>query len=380
MRRLPHIDALRGLMLVLMTLTHMPTRFSDRLGQPFGFVSAAEGFVFLSAFLTAYVGTGRARNAGASGMRQWLRRRVVAVYACHVGLLAFLFLVAVPIGAARGEPAITNLASHFLNGPAWASVQSLALVYNPPLLDILPLYIVFLMVTPAVLALAQRRGWALILAASTSLWLLAQVGTGQMFFDVLAYVVGFVYPYKETGSFSFLAWQFLWVLGLWMGHAFAAKPAESHRPPPWVGLIALAYVVVCFVWRHTTGQVPEPQGGEINVLFDKWTLGPMRLLDFLSIAVALLAFAPRNVHWLTPSWLEWLGRAALPAFCAHLVVCLAALAFFGGSDMIRPVWIDVALLAAGFAAMFFATGLTSLVRSRPGAVPAKRMPSLHGAD
>src|SRR5215831_9237835 len=59
MRRLPQIDALRGLMLVLMTLTHMPTRFSDPLGQPLGFVSAAEGFVFLSAFLAAYVGIGR---------------------------------------------------------------------------------------------------------------------------------------------------------------------------------------------------------------------------------------------------------------------------------------------------------------------------------
>ena len=367
-------------MLVLMTLTHMPTRFSDPLGQPFGFVSAAEGFVFLSAFLAAYVGTGRAASAGVSGMRQWLRQRLVAVYACHVCLLAFLFLVAVPIGAARGQGAITNLASHFLSQPAWATVESLALVYNPPLLDILPMYIVFLAMTPAVLALAQRRGWALILAASISLWLMAQVGTGQMFFDLLAYVVGFVYPYRQTGSFSFLAWQFLWVLGLWMGHAFAAKPAESHRPPQWVGLIALAYVVLCFVWRHTTGQVPEPQGGEINVLFDKWTLGPMRLLDFLSIAVALLAFAPRNARWLAPSWLEWLGRAALPAFCAHLVVCLAALAFFGASDVTRPVWIDVALLAAGFAAMFFAAGLAASVRSRPTGLAAKRTPSLHGAD
>ena len=367
-------------MLVLMTLTHMPTRFSDPAGQPFGFVSAAEGFVFLSAFLAAYVGTGRVQSSGVSGMRQWLRHRLAAVYACHVGLLAFLFLVAVPIGAARGEAAITNLASHFLRWPAWATAQSLALVYNPPLLDILPMYIVFLVMTPAVLVLARRRGWTLILAGSTSLWLLAQVGTGQMLFDVLAYFVGYAYPYNQTGSFSFLAWQFLWVLGLWMGHAFATKPVESHRPPPWVGLIALAYVAVCFVWRHTTGQVPEPNGGEINVLFDKWTLGPMRVLDFLSMAVALLAFAPRNAHTLAPAWLEWLGRAALPAFCAHLIVCLAALAFFGSADATRPVWIDVALLGAGFAAMFFAAGLAASVRSRAGSVRAKRTPSLHGAD
>ena len=35
----------------LVTLTHLPTRLSDPLGQPFGWVSAAEGFVLLSAFI-----------------------------------------------------------------------------------------------------------------------------------------------------------------------------------------------------------------------------------------------------------------------------------------------------------------------------------------
>ena len=42
-------------MLVLMTLTHLPTRFSDPAGQPFGWVSAAEGFVFLSAFMVGRI-------------------------------------------------------------------------------------------------------------------------------------------------------------------------------------------------------------------------------------------------------------------------------------------------------------------------------------
>lgn len=51
MTRRLDIDALRGLMLVLMTFTHLPTRFASPLGQPLGFVSSAEGFVFLSAFM-----------------------------------------------------------------------------------------------------------------------------------------------------------------------------------------------------------------------------------------------------------------------------------------------------------------------------------------
>jgi len=45
-QRRPELDALRGLFLVWMTLTHLPTRFSDFVNQPIGFVSSAEGFVF----------------------------------------------------------------------------------------------------------------------------------------------------------------------------------------------------------------------------------------------------------------------------------------------------------------------------------------------
>jgi len=55
MERQTELDWLRGLMLVLMTVTHLPTWFSAHLGQPFGFVSAAEGFVFLSAYLVGSV-------------------------------------------------------------------------------------------------------------------------------------------------------------------------------------------------------------------------------------------------------------------------------------------------------------------------------------
>ena len=51
LERRPELDALRGLFLVWMTLTHLPTRFSDFVNQPLGFVTSAEGFVFVSALL-----------------------------------------------------------------------------------------------------------------------------------------------------------------------------------------------------------------------------------------------------------------------------------------------------------------------------------------
>ena len=58
-RRRPEIDALRGVFLVWMTLAHLPTHLSDFVDEPFGFVSSAEGFVFLSALLVARLYSGR---------------------------------------------------------------------------------------------------------------------------------------------------------------------------------------------------------------------------------------------------------------------------------------------------------------------------------
>jgi len=76
MGRQTELDWLRGLMLVLMTITHLPTWFSSHVGQPFGFVSAAEGFVFLSAYLVGSVYTGTARRHGYAAMRHAMRERL----------------------------------------------------------------------------------------------------------------------------------------------------------------------------------------------------------------------------------------------------------------------------------------------------------------
>src|ERR1700738_3360476 len=85
--RKPEFDALRGLFLVWMTLTHLPTRLSNLVNQPFGFVSSAEGFVFLSAMLVAtlYIHQG-AENS--DGVRSKLWKRALRIYGYHLIMLA----------------------------------------------------------------------------------------------------------------------------------------------------------------------------------------------------------------------------------------------------------------------------------------------------
>src|SRR5689334_3437309 len=176
--RQSELDWLRGLMLVLMTITHLPTWFSAQVGQPFGFVSAAEGFVFLSAYLVGSVYGHKARMSGFDAMRRALWGRTLKVYAAHAALLLFLLLVLVPIAVSRDADAITNLASYALERPRLALVSGLVLAYNPPLLDILPMYVLFLLASPGLLAYGMRRGFGPLFAISALLWLYAQYDGG----------------------------------------------------------------------------------------------------------------------------------------------------------------------------------------------------------
>src|SRR4029453_1076975 len=112
-KRLWEIDALRGVMLVLMTITHIPTRFSNPLGQPFGFVSAAEGFVMLSGFVAGMVYTQRQLRDGDAVMRDAFFKRALKLYLCQAALLLFLLVVIGLVGVAMHQPAITDLVSFF---------------------------------------------------------------------------------------------------------------------------------------------------------------------------------------------------------------------------------------------------------------------------
>ncbi|MEO7337066.1 MAG: OpgC domain-containing protein [Caldimonas sp.] len=350
--RLWQIDALRGLMLVLMTLTHVPTRFSSPAGQPFGYVSAAEGFVLLSAFMAGWIYTMRHQKRGEPEMRSAFLKRVLKIYLSQAALLLFLFSAVAAIGLLSRQSAITDMVSFYLQHPVEAFVGSLLLVYNPPMLDILPMYILFMLASSTVLIHGMRHGWTGMMTLSIALWLGAQVGLGSALYGAVVSVTGLAIPFTQTGAFEVLAWQLLWMIGLWMGSSYASGTLRN-RFPRYVVAAAVVIAAIGFVWRHAVGQAAFPQHPELNVIFDKWQLAPLRLLDLFALMVLAMHFEP----WLTrhlPRFrpLEVLGAASMPVFCAHLVIALLALAVLGPSNPERPLGLDVALLVFGFAILY----------------------------
>lgn len=347
MTRRWELDALRGLMLVLMTLTHLPTRFSDPFGQPFGFVSAAEGFVFLSAYMAGDVYTRRHDRRGETEMKSAFWRRAFKLYVIQVALLVFAFSVIALAGALAHQSAVTDMLDFYFQRPFTAFAASLLLLYNPPLLDILPLYVMFMLLSPVVLIHGLRGGWTLLLAASIAMWLLAQFDVGASLHEAAVAFIRLPVPLAHTGAFDVFAWQLLWMLGLWMGAQDARGNPPPTRFPDWMLRAALIYALTCLMWRHAIGQSPFGADATLNLLFDKWQLGPLRLLDFFALLIVVLAFGTRLKAALPRvAALETLGRAALPVFCAHLVATLIALAWIGRPRPERPWSVDVLTLVA----------------------------------
>jgi hypothetical protein len=367
------IDALRGLMLVLMTVTHVPSRLTDPLGQPFGFVSAAEGFVLLSAFVSGMVYSRVGASQGVHAMRKAFWHRALKVYASQAALLLFVFTVVVAIGQKIDQPAVSELLKYYVAHPHEGLMYSLLLIYQPALLDILPMYILFMLMSPWVLAYAMRHGWTVPIVVSATCWATAQFGITPWLYELTSNTSGVPVPFDETGSFDTFAWQFLWFFGLWMGASRNAPDARPITFPKWLVALAVAVALTGFVWRHfgPTGQAAFGDNMELNLLFDKWRLGPLRLIDLAALGIVAMRFGPALTRLLPRMhWMEAMGASSLSVFCAHLVAVLLVLATFGGSQTARPAWGDALLLAVIFAGLYGVARAVAAYEARDKRPPA----------
>jgi hypothetical protein len=346
-RRL-ELDAMRGLMLVWIALTHLPTAASAWVNQPFGFVGAAEGFIFLSALFTGRIYFRMAEHDGYGAMTRKLWGRTVRLYGYHALLLAFVFLVAVPIASHGDRPGLHNLLDfYFMAGPRQAVTEAALLIYRPPLLDILPMYIIFLVFTLAVIPLARKIGWKPILWTSFGFWALAQFGFRSAEHNFMMRYIPTRIPLNEMGSFDLWAWQFLWFLGIWLGVRWGQDnlPIEAWSKRALIPAVVIA--VACFALRRKIAFGFDL--GSSEFLFDKWHLGPVRLLDFTAVAVVLVLSQSR-LKALAVRPLVLLGQSSLQVFCTHLLFCFAGLTLLENASMLNG-WKQFALLTTTFAAM-----------------------------
>jgi hypothetical protein len=357
--RFIQLDILRGFLLVWMTLTHLPTRASVISNQTFGFVSGAEGFIFLSAFI---VGQLEARKEERNGQLATLRdisKRTLRIYLYHCALLAVAFTLVAQIGVTLHRVALENLLSFFLQSPRAAVVSALLLEYRPSLFDILPMYIVFMLLTPVARAVAQRWNWDLVIYISVAVWTAAQFGVRAWLYRH-GDLFGLLVPENSTGAFDLYAWQLLWMVGLALGAMYAdaltkTSTADAHESetavPRWLLRVSVAVAAIFLMLRYSPMDHwlrPELYGW----LIDKWHLGPARVINFAALAIVLVRFGSRIAALPFMAPLATLGQASIEVFSVHVLCCLAGNALSGEADPNLPAWQQLALLIVTLSALF----------------------------
>ena len=221
MKRFIEFDVLRGFLLLMMVVNHSPSSLRRFTDQPLGFFTTAECFVFVSAFLAGMLFRKRTEKLGFAAARSSSIRRAGRIYQAHLVTLGFAFVLG---GFFLSEfPGISNLLDHYLLNP-WAAIAgSLALLFRPPLMDILPMYILFSFLTPAAFWAAQRWGWKTVLLVSASTWFIAQTHVRDL---VVQASKGL--PFIQLGPFDLFAWQLLW----WADYSSVSVFRKTRRCCP----------------------------------------------------------------------------------------------------------------------------------------------------
>jgi hypothetical protein len=367
LERRPELDALRGLFLVWMTLTHLPTRFSDIVNSPIGFVSSAEGFVFVSALLVGRLYF-RELFEDPTRVRMRLWRRSFQIYGYHLLMLALAFTIAAAIAVHTHKAAINNLLDFYLAHPFVAIAGSVLLIYCPPLLDILPMYVTFLFFTPIVLSAAVRFGWRKVLMASGCVWLMAQFGLRDVVHNWVVAVTHLQIPLQQTGAFNLFGWQALWTAGLWLGARSAMHEATFRRIPGWVtALSCVAFVFFIGVRWNWLG--PHLTQQSLGMLLDKWQIGSLRMLNLVSFSIVAYWLRKHLLRLVAIEPFLTLGKASLRVFCTHIVFVFAGLLFMvrdvgQDTDTIEQLhgWPAIVLVAVTFIVLFLVAA--HRVRSR----------------
>ena len=368
------LDAARGLMLVWMTLTHLPTALTPWVNQPLGYLSASEGFIFLSALFTGRIYYRLMTREGLPKMTAKLLLRTLRLYGYHVLLLLLAFGIAARYALGSHGQGLYNLLDfYFAAGHARAIRDALLLVYRPPLLDIVPLYIILLLLSPIVMLAARRIGWKYMLSAAFVLWALAQFGLREACYAYLAHHFGLQIPLNEMGAFNLWAWQLAWVVGMWCGVRWAREdlPVGKWARRTWIPAAVL--VVAFLILRYL--QIFGLDLTTYAFFVDKWHLGIARLIDFAALAMVLVRFrSVVQVFAIRP--LVLLGQASLQVFCTHFIFCFIGIGMMGDAERIFG-WKQAALIVVTFAALVAVAKFAAKPKAaggQAGAVRKERRP------
>src|SRR6266581_4593861 len=370
------LDLFRGIALWLIFLDHIPSNVvAWGTIRNYGFSDATEIFVFVSGYTAAFVYGKEMRERGFMIAGAHILRRVWQIYVAHVFLFA-IYLAEVSYVATSFENPLyaeeMNILD-FLKQPEVTIVQALLLKFKPANMDILPLYIVLLLLFPPILRLLQFRA-SLALGASVLLY-------------VLTWTFNWNLPSYPSGHWYFnpFAWQLLFVFGAWCALGGAQRLSTVLQSPVTVS-IAAAYLLFAFVISLTwylpgMSQFVPRWLEELIYPIDKVNLDVLRFAHFLALAVVAVHFVPIDWPGLKSRWL-WpaiaCGQHSLEIFCLGIFLSFAA--HFAMTEVSAAFWMQFVASALGILIMIAGAGLLTWYKQAEGRSTGSRPKKTPDAD
>jgi hypothetical protein len=339
------LDLFRGVANWQIFINHIPKNiFNWITTENYGFSDAADLFIFISGYTASFVyarimlerGTLAASTRILGRAWQIFVAQVIlfCIYAAGIGYLALQY----------HDPALDNVYNiHlFFEHPVEMLCAMLTLKYKPLNMDVLPLYVLLMLVFPAILwALVRKPNW--VLAASTVLYLLAR----HFGWNLPSYPNGVWY-------FNPFCWQLLFILGAWLalGGGSELMPLARSRI---VLILGIAYLVFALIMTLAPW-IPQLRAALPDWLYsafnpnDKTNVGPYRIIHLAIIVMLVARFLPRD--WPGLDWRIFrpailCGQQSLQTFCTGIFLSFAA--YFVLVETTDAIWMQILVNISGIA-------------------------------
>ncbi|MDF7814354.1 OpgC domain-containing protein [Hymenobacter sp. YC55] len=315
MKRSAQLDFFRGLLLIVITIDHALTynniikRFTYEF---FGWVSAAEGFVYISGLTAGLVYYHKYVEKGEQHVVKAARNRVITLYKYHVALLFFAFLIII------SNYYITEYWSQYygylFQKPLLSIILSSALLYQPMFMDILPMYTIFVAFIPILVKCFNKGLVWQVLTASIAIYIAGALIHPYHIIDALVSNKNI-----QTGFYNLLCWQLLFVLGAISGFMFYSDRTKKIINSRYIFCVCTSVAFVLFIEKNLHLGISE-----INIerLTEKSGLGIVRLVNFLVLCFMVIYAAARNKNWFVNKYICYLGKYSLEVFSFHIVLII----------------------------------------------------------
>ncbi len=349
-RSVNSVDFWRGIALIMIFIDHVPgNAYGNFTLHKAAFCDAAELFVFLAGWSISHATGGPFSPQSSGRVLIRLLARAIEIYRAQLVLTAIALAILAATSLLRNNPIFLewhNAGPAFYD-PVRTTVGWVLLTHHLWFFDILPLYVVVLLMAPAFVILARRNRLA---ALAASLALYGTVLTLNLQLPT--------WPGDSGWFFNPLAWQLLLVLGF-LGSEYAQDSARfreiARLSVPGAAILAGMFTALT-IWGFDPDPLSVPQP-RFFFLIDKTNLSPSRVISLLALVIAFYPVFPIVSRYIgdVGRWICSLGRNSLAVFAVGSLLSLIAQLFrfvVGGNLTVDTFTVVLGIIGMGITAWF----------------------------